>query len=54
MLPGHHHQEGARAFDSLTATVHLWLTVTIGSGEGAGVTLVEAVGVGDRPLKGES
>ena len=29
MLPGHHHQEGARAFDSLTATVHLRLLLLV-------------------------
>ena len=30
------------------------MLVTLGSGGGVGVTLVEAVGVGDRLLKGES
>ena len=49
LLRGHYHQEGAHAFDSLIAMV-----VTIGSGGGVGVTLVEAVGVGDQLLKGES
>ena len=39
------------AFDSLTATVYL---VIISSGRGVEITLVEAVGVGERLLKGES
>ena len=48
LLSDHHHQEEAGAFDSPIAMVRSPVLVTIGSGGGVGVTLLETAGIGDQ------